>query len=615
MSLLLTAAIGFSLWQWMDSRAQNDVNCSPPYYVNETLPNGTRWELCWEHRSRDGIVLRDIYYTPPERVRSRVLTEASIAQVHVPYDDNSARFHDITDDGFGDSNIADLTAAECPGGTLLAHEQKNVLCQQIMPIGYARRAANNSQQRFALTLFSVSTSGEYNYIPLWRFEDNGSIEPMMGATGKLQRFDTGGPHSWPVRDTGIAGISHIHNYYWRLDFDLGENAVDDVVEEIDVVPAQSGNGRVSSKTILESEAARSISPEIHRTWQIRNLSHAGLVETTLAYQLDPFALNHRDVGPDFEPWTHHDLFITNENECERYTSHNPQFGGCGSNVTDFVDGESLVNADLVLWYGVTFHHIPRDEDEPFMHTHWDGFQLKAVAQNHTDEPVPETTFTPLPTPTITSTPIVTPTTIPITNSPPIANLVLSPITGTIPLTVTLDASQSSDPDGEIASYKWRVGDRDLTANAITVTHLFTVAGSYPITLTVADEGGLTAQSSRTITALAKSIAECGIGDVNCDGKSSIADAILILELSHGRRFVFDNGGPPSTVTLLGPPCDVDSDGDCDRVDAVTIFECSTEIANPFCPVPMPTSATAAEVARFEELLLRLNNLYLPVLRQ
>ena len=109
-----------------------------------------------------GIVLRDIYFTPPGGVSQRVLAEGSIAQVHVPYDDGTARFHDITDDGFGDESLNDLTPADCPNGVLLKYGAKDAICQQIQPRGLAFKGLGLQQQGEQLSLFSVSTSGEYN---------------------------------------------------------------------------------------------------------------------------------------------------------------------------------------------------------------------------------------------------------------------------------------------------------------------------------------------------------------------------------------------------------------------------------------------------------------------
>lgn len=364
--ILLLIAVG---WQWIQTRAQGSSDCSAAYTIDETLPGGGRWEMCWEHRNLDGIVLRDITYTTPDGIRHQILSEASISQVHVPYDDNTARYHDITDDGFGGNNMADLTPAECPDGTLLTHANKRVLCKQRQSRGYVFRGPDEQRQGNWLRLFSVSTSGEYNYVPEWRFYDNGTIEPLMGATGKLQRFGTSAQYGWPVRSNTVVGISHIHNYYWRLDFDIGEEGADDIVEEISL---QNDALAVSR---LESEAGRSMAPDQMRTWRIRDGAIQNGGGNHIAYELTPRLTSHRDEGPSYEPWTHNDFYATTYRSCERYVSHNPAFNQCGTDVSKFVNGESLLEADVVIWYGVTFHHLPRDEDEPYMHTHWDGFQI------------------------------------------------------------------------------------------------------------------------------------------------------------------------------------------------------------------------------------------------
>ena len=101
-------------------RAQSAMNCSGQYLVDVTLPAGSRWEMCWEVRNSEGIIFHDIYYTPagggPRRL---VLGQANLAQIHVPYDDNGARFHDVSDFGLGGTSMDDLTQADCPNGTLL----------------------------------------------------------------------------------------------------------------------------------------------------------------------------------------------------------------------------------------------------------------------------------------------------------------------------------------------------------------------------------------------------------------------------------------------------------------------------------------------------------------
>ena len=67
--------------------------------------------------------------------------------------------------------------------------------------------------------------------------------------------------------------------------------------------------------------------------------------------------------------------MTRNKVCERVASHNPATNGCANNVAAFANAENLTNRDLVVWYGSSFHHLPRDEDEDHMHPHWTGFSI------------------------------------------------------------------------------------------------------------------------------------------------------------------------------------------------------------------------------------------------
>ncbi len=74
------------------------------------------------------------------------------------------------------------------------------------------------------------------------------------------------------------------------------------------------------------------------------------------------------------------------------------------------------------------------------------------------------------------------------NSLPTAVASATPSSGNAPLTTTLDASGSTDTDGNIVSYSWAWGGGSATG--ITVNETF-AAGFYDVTLTVTDnEGGV-----------------------------------------------------------------------------------------------------------------------------
>jgi PKD repeat protein len=70
---------------------------------------------------------------------------------------------------------------------------------------------------------------------------------------------------------------------------------------------------------------------------------------------------------------------------------------------------------------------------------------------------------------------------------------------TADLRATFDATASADPDGTIASYAWNFGDQ-ATATGATTDHTYREAGDYLVSLTVTDNRGGTATTTRIITA-------------------------------------------------------------------------------------------------------------------
>ncbi|ADB31799.1 PKD domain containing protein [Kribbella flavida DSM 17836] len=65
-------------------------------------------------------------------------------------------------------------------------------------------------------------------------------------------------------------------------------------------------------------------------------------------------------------------------------------------------------------------------------------------------------------------------------------------------TCAFDGSGASDPDGTIAAYAWTFGD-GATGSGVTPSHTYAASGTYSVTLTVTDNEGATASTSRPVT--------------------------------------------------------------------------------------------------------------------
>ncbi|HEX17343.1 MAG TPA: PKD domain-containing protein, partial [Thermoplasmatales archaeon] len=75
------------------------------------------------------------------------------------------------------------------------------------------------------------------------------------------------------------------------------------------------------------------------------------------------------------------------------------------------------------------------------------------------------------------------------NAPPVASIDVAE-KGYVGEEIILNASHSYDPDGEIISYRWDLGDGAIAEGEV-VTHVYKEAGRYRITLEVMDDGGET----------------------------------------------------------------------------------------------------------------------------
>jgi hypothetical protein len=148
------------------------------------------------------------------------------------------------------------------------------------------------------------------------------------------------------------------------------------------------------------------------------------------------------------------------------------------------------------------------------------------------------------------------------NTPPTASFTFSPSYPFVGHLVTFNGSDSSDPDGFITSYEWNFGDGN-TSTGMVVTHSYSSAGTYAVTLEVTDNG----ERTGTKTIDVQYGEQPTRGDVNGNGYITSSDAAIALQIAVGSR-------PCDAATL--DAADVSGDGSVTSLDALMILQAAVD---------------------------------------
>lgn len=360
------------------ANASAQLACPVENQINAQFDNGAAWRMCWESRRRENIVLSSVHYQPANQEPYQVFNSLRLSQLHVSYDDSNVTYNDVTQFGLGGGYVSTLDEHDCPQGRLIDIDGRAGLCEFVSTGDDSYSTPSETRRSQSLSVFSTSQVGSYAYLVTWKFFADGSVQPSIGAAGALQRSSDDSHSHFGRELEGVedkSWLSHTHNYYWQIDFDLGEHANDDVVSEWQFNTDNEGR-RARNQTIFVNEVARAINPSAMTSWLITdgNASNA----QARGYLIEPIHYGHKLVSAVTEPHTEYDFFVTKQNDCERFVSENAKYyPDCDENILEFVNNENLVGEDIVVWHRISFHHVPRNEDRHVMHSHWDGFVMEA----------------------------------------------------------------------------------------------------------------------------------------------------------------------------------------------------------------------------------------------
>jgi hypothetical protein len=284
-----------------------------------------------------GVELRSVAYRG-----KRVLKRAHVPILNVRYDgDACGPYRDWQwQEGMLEANGTDAA----PGFRLCTSPAKTAL------------ESGNDQGNFLgvaiyvegdeIVLVSELEAGWYRYISQWRLDADGTIRP---------RFAFGA-----VESSCVCNLHH-HHTYWRFDFDVA-GAPHNEVREFNDPPLAGG----SAWRTLGHEVRRRRDPDRNRRWQVRNR------ETGESYTLVPGAEDGRA-----DPWGVGDMWAVKRragalDDGQGFTTDPDK---ARAHIDRFVNGQSIRDADVVVWYAAHFAHDVQGEPPGEHHGHIVGPEL------------------------------------------------------------------------------------------------------------------------------------------------------------------------------------------------------------------------------------------------
>jgi len=247
-----------------------------------------------------------------------------------------------------------------------------------------------------LVISSICTIGNYVYGFFWYFYQDGTIGVEVKATG-IPFPSAVAPGRESVYGTIIApGIeSHVHQHAFSFRFDMcvdgPNNSVSEMEFEAAPVSATNPHGNairiVDRQLTHERDAAREMNLASARYWKVFNPTVKNAHGKSTAYKLQP-GTNALPLLDPASPvakragFMFRHFWATPFADDELYPAGwYPNQSAGGDGLPNWIEqNRSLEETNVIVWYTLNFHHLPRPEDWPvqpvlYADFHWmaDGF--------------------------------------------------------------------------------------------------------------------------------------------------------------------------------------------------------------------------------------------------
>jgi primary-amine oxidase len=384
------------------------------------------WHFRFRIDPRIGTVVNLVRFDDGGRLRP-VMYEGSLSELYVPYMDpsngwNNRVFMDAGEFYAGPGFLKPLRPGlDCPAnasyfdGLSAGERGAPKLTPQLVCL-FERTGNDPAWRHFEnntvygrpgreLILRSAAAIGNYDYLTDWRFRQDGTIEVAVGATGVIETkaaaqknatghamdqvgMNTMAEYGQFVADNTV-GVNHDHFFSYRLDMDVDGPAnsfmADRIVQKLLPSDPMRKSIWVVEHVIAaqEKDAIMDIHLERPSMWLFINPNVKGPLGYPTGYEIMAGTTAKSLLSADDPPqklgaFSEHQFWVTPYDPAQRYAAGTYPTSSKGTDglAVWTQANRPIENTDLVGWYTLGFHHMPRVEDWPVMPTMWHHFQIR-----------------------------------------------------------------------------------------------------------------------------------------------------------------------------------------------------------------------------------------------
>jgi primary-amine oxidase len=404
----------------------------PGFTITDGEVNWQNWHFRFRVDPRSGPVI-NVASLDYQGKRRSVLYEGSLSEMYVPYMDpeetwNSHVFLDageyFMNTGLGIAKPLQK-GVDCPdyatyfSGTFF-HDNGTPFIRPQLACMFERTLGDPAWRHWEtdgpigrpgreLIFRTIAVVGNYDYILDWRFEQEGAITVAVGATGELEvkpvpdkvASDKMSPAIMGKDPQGNTvefghlvapntdGVDHDHFFSFRLDLDVDgtkNNFMVDKLVQYKLPPSSARKTIWAMKSDCidtEGAAMQDLSMQHPAMWRFTNPAVKNELGYPTSFEIMPGLTGASLLSLDDWPqkragFSDHQLWVTPYDRNERYAAGVYVSGSKGTDGLPVwvKQNRNIMNTDIVAWYTMGFHHVPRPEDWPQMPTMWHDFTLR-----------------------------------------------------------------------------------------------------------------------------------------------------------------------------------------------------------------------------------------------